>query len=332
MESARLSYKADVHGKPIYARVNWIKDSQQTPKPIGTLGNPTIGVQQLADMNTALIYHAGGLLVGSSEIVPKPQVNHLCSLGFAVVIPNYRLAPQVTAADAFTDCEEAYDWATKTLPNIITSDHGVELDTSKVVAMGHSAGGTLAIHLGSCKPLKAVTAFYPSLFTADPATSIHKPTKAPPFGMMPDFTPSKEDWAVITPAGVQLSEAPLAAPGTIPPPRNKWQMHILKHGQWLSTVQPDGKYDVLDPMTRLTAQWPPIMIVQGDADFLPGSSLELAQRAEKEMKAGGVCEVRLDVVPGEGHMFDMPPSVGTSDIGSKWEAVLRGLEWLRSHV
>lgn len=194
----------------------------------------------------------------------------------------------------------------------MNSEYGVEIDNSNIVAYGHSSGGTLALHMASCKPLKAVTAFYPSLFNADTSTSAHKPITAPPFGAMPDFYPSDDDWAEIKPNGKQVSEAGLAAPGTIPPPRNKWQMHIIKHGEWMSVVAPDGDFAAIDPMTRVSSSWPPIMIVQGEADNIGGSSVQLAQRAEKEMKAAGVKEVHLEVVKGETHMFDLAPTVGFS--------------------
>ena len=284
------------------------------------------------DSVAALIYHGGGLVVGSSEIIPNAQVSYLAEQGFAVVLPNYRLAPQVTAKDAFADSEEAYDWTINDLPGIMKSEHSVELDSGKVVAMGHSSGGTLALHMASCKPVKAVTAFYPSLFNSDTSTSAHKPTSAPPFGTMPDFHPTEEEWAEIKPSGKQLSEAGLATPGTIPSPRSKWQMHILKHGQWMSTVLPDGDFAAIDPMTRLTSHWPPTMIVQGEVDNIGGSGLDLAQRAETEMKAARVKEVELVVVQGETHMFDLPPMVGTTDLGPKWQAVVKGLDWLTSHV
>lgn len=271
-------------------------------------------------------------MVGSSEIVPKPQIEYLASKNFAVVVPNYRLAPQVTAKRAFADSEEAYEWATSKLPSILKSDHSIELDESKVVAYGHSSGGTLALHMASSKPMKAVTAFYPSLFSADPSSGLGKPCSVPPFGIMPDFEPSAEEWAEIKPEGKQVSEVPLALPGTVPRARNKWQMSVLKNGQWKGVVQPDGDLAATDPMTHLSEHWAPTMIVQGEVDNLPGSSLELAQRAEKEMKAAGVKEVQLEVVPGESHMFDLPPTVGTSDLGPKWQAVVKGLDWLVTHV
>ena len=265
-------------------------------------------------------------------MIPRSQVEWLSSQGFLVVIPNYRLAPQVTGKTSFADCEEAYDWVVGSLSRIKASTHIVELDTSRVVAMGHSSGGTIALHIASVRPVKAVTAFYPSLYISDTTSSAHQPTSAPPFGMFPDFKPSEEDWATIKPHGRQLSEVALAAPGTPPLPRNKWQFSILKNGDWISTLCPDGDYASLDPLTRINSEWPATMLVQGEIDNVPGSGLELAQRAQKELKAAGVKEAKLSIVPGEGHMFDMPPTVGTSDLGPKWQAVVEGLEFLKAHV
>jgi hypothetical protein len=109
-------------------------------------------------------------------------------------------------------------------------------------------------------------------------------------------------------------------------------MSVLKNGQWLSAIQPDGDAASLDPMTRVSLQWPPVMLVQGTLDNVPGSSLESAKRAESAMKASGLKEVELVEVAGESHMFDLPPTVGTTDIGEKWQAVVKGLDWLVDHV
>ena len=330
MESIRVPYKKDDYGNDLFARVSWSKENNG-PKPIGRHRIRTFSMQG-TDLALALVYHGGGLMVGSSEMIPKPQTEYLASKNFVVVIPNYRLAPQVTAEDAFGDCEEAYEWATAKLPDILKSEHAIQVDASKVAAYGHSSGGTIALHMASSKPLRAATAFYPSLFGADPSSALGKPTSAPPFGMMPDFEPTADDWADISPEGKQVSEAPLAFPGTVPRPRNKWQMSTLKNGKWNDVVLPDGDLAAIDPMTRISKDWAPTMIVQGELDNLPGSGLDLAQRAEKELKAAGVKGVQLEVVAGESHMFDLPPMVGTSDLGPKWQAVVKGLDWLVSHV
>lgn len=271
-------------------------------------------------------------MVGGASIIPSVQIEYLVNRNFVVVIPNYRLAPQVTGKEAFGDCEDAYEWATNSLPDILKNKHDLEVDAKRVTAYGHSAGGTLAMHLASTKPLKAITAFYPSLFISDPSSSIAQPTTAPPFGLMPDFQPTDQDWALIAPSSHQVSAVPFPTPGSPPPPRSKWQMSILKNGQWLPAVQPDGDYVSIDPMTRISPRWAPVMLVQGELDNVPGSSLELAKKAERELRDAGVKEVQLEIVPGEQHMFDLPPTVGRTDLCHRWEAVVKGLDWLCDHV
>ena len=332
MESVRLPYKNDIFGNAIYARVSWLKKGSQSPRPIGKttlLHWPSISfIKTLA----ALIYHAGGLVVGSSEIVPKTQIDYLCSKGFVVTMPNYRLLPQVTGKDAFEDCDESFNWTTSTLPRIMESEYDVEVDINKVVAMGHSSGGSMALYLGSCKPVRAVTAFCPFLFVADLSTNAHQPTNNPIFGDPSDYIPSEKDWAAIKPIGQQLSEAPFPSRDTQSVPRNKWLRHIFRTGQWALSAMPDGDLAAIDPMTMLSALWPPVMIVHGSEDNVPGRSLELVQRAEKEMKSAGIKEMHLEVVDGEGHVFDHLPGVGTNDLGQRWQAVVKGLDWLASHV
>lgn len=68
-------------------------------------------------------------------------------MGFgAIVSPNYRLSPTISAYDgAVTDSKDAYTWMQTKLPQQLASDCGVMLDPDRVVAVGHSAGGTLAL-------------------------------------------------------------------------------------------------------------------------------------------------------------------------------------------
>lgn len=274
-----------------------------------------------------MIFHMGDFMVGSAEAVPQAQIRYLTESGFVVVVPNYRLAPIVSAKQAFEDCEDAYEWAVGALPAAMQDRVGLTLDPTKVVAMGHSSGGTIALHLASCKPLHAVTAFYPSLYLSDMATSANQPGSPHSFDEMPDCPPQDEERSSIQPEGRQVSEEPLALSGTHPSARVKWQMHIIKSGKWMSTVQPDGDFSAIDPLTRLNVDWPPVMIVQGEKDERPGSSLELAQRAEREIRDAGV-EVALEFVAGEDRAFDL--ALGASEPGDlRWAAVVKGLEWLK---
>lgn len=163
-------------------------------------------------------------MVGSSDVVPQPQVDWLAKHGFLVVIPNYRLSPQVNGATSFADAVEAHDWAASRLGDIMKSEHGVSVDTDNIVVVGHSSGGTLALHLASCRPVKAVTSFYPSLYMADESTSAHKPYNDPPFDKIPNYTPTKEDWELIAPADRQVTESGLTIPNEPPSLRSKWQV------------------------------------------------------------------------------------------------------------
>jgi len=315
MESIRVPFKQDDFGNDIFARISWQRKTQPSEsKPI------------------ALIYHGGGLMIGSSDIIPQPQIDWLASHGFIVVIPNYRLAPQVNGATSLADSVEAYDWATSGLVDIMKSQHGVDISTASVAVMGHSSGGTIALHVGSCRPTKAVTAFYPSLYFSDESSDAHKPYNGPPFGDVPDYFPTEEDWASIAPATKQVSEMALPRPDTLPPPRCRWQVDVCTKGKWLSTLCPDGDYRSIDPLTRLNADWPPVMFITGEVDTIPGSTLDLVKRAEVDMRAAGVEELVVKAVPGVGHMFDLLKPLGAGDFGLEWQAVVDGLQFLESRV
>lgn len=74
------------------------------------------------------------------------------------------------------------------------------------------------------------------------------------------------------------------------------------------------------------------MFVHGETDTIPGSELDLLKRAEKDMRAAGVNELVVKVVPGVGHGFDMLKPLGTEDFGEEWQAVVEGLQFLKDHV
>ena len=228
------------------------------------------------------------------------------------------------------DCEDAYDWATSALSNILQSEHGLHLDSHRVVTFGHSSGATMAMLIGASRPVKAVTAFYPTLYASDMSGSAHQPCSVPPFNLMPEYEPSEQDWESITPAGTQISEAPLPVPGTIPPPRNRWQGSLLKKGQWLSTICPDQEFTVIDTLTKLHDNWPPVIVVQGVEDKIPGSGIDLARRACADMRTAGVKEVCIETVKGAPHMFDM--QLTNADVEPGWLSVVAGLDWLTRYA
>lgn len=79
-------------------------------------------------------------------------VEKLFELGFgAVVSPNYRLGPTISAQEGpVQDAKDSYLWSQKELPGILAEEANIQLDGSKIVAFGHSAGGTLALLMVGC--------------------------------------------------------------------------------------------------------------------------------------------------------------------------------------
>lgn len=153
--------------------------------------------------------------VGSNAIVPTSQISYLSTLGFVVVVPDYRLCPQVSASDgAYADTVSVFAWCRNHLPRLLEDEHHVLVDGARIAAMGHSVGGTLALWLGvQDDPPQAIASFYPSLYLSNTETTAHKPY--PGFSAMPDFQDTKEnhDALMNLPSGEQISAFPMAVPG-----------------------------------------------------------------------------------------------------------------------
>lgn len=98
----------------------------------------------------AFYAHGGTFTIDSKDALPGPQRQKLVELGFVVVSPNYRLGPIISASDGpVADVKDCYTWAKKELPTALQKETQVKLDPTRVVALGHSCGGTLALLLVS---------------------------------------------------------------------------------------------------------------------------------------------------------------------------------------
>jgi acetyl esterase/lipase len=80
-------------------------------------------------------------------MLSQDYIQELLDLGFgAVVSPNYRLAPTISAAEGpVQDAKDSYLWTQTQLPGLLAKDANIRLDGSRIVTLGHSAGGTLAL-------------------------------------------------------------------------------------------------------------------------------------------------------------------------------------------
>ncbi|KAI0835815.1 hypothetical protein F5Y06DRAFT_275458 [Hypoxylon sp. FL0890] len=115
----------------------------------------------------ALMVHGGGHVMLSRKDIRPKQTQILLNAGFLPISVDYRLCPEVNLLEGpMADVRDALNWARNTLPSIARKRSDVRIDGSRVVAVGWSTGGTLALSLGytapsaGLQPPQAILAFY----------------------------------------------------------------------------------------------------------------------------------------------------------------------------
>ena len=96
------------------------------------------------------------------------HIRTLIDRGYLPVSTDYRLVPETNLFEGpMTDCCDALQWATETLPTLSLAGPAVVPDPSKVLSIGWSSGGQLSMSLGytaperGIKPPDVVLAMYP---------------------------------------------------------------------------------------------------------------------------------------------------------------------------
>lgn len=117
--------------------------------------------EQARDPLPAILYfHGGGYVLGDAATYDTHSRALAYLLGAAVVFVDYRLAPEHPFPAAVEDAQAAIDWLAEAASNL-------GLDPAKVVVMGESAGGNLAVnaalHAGrtGALSLRGATLIYP---------------------------------------------------------------------------------------------------------------------------------------------------------------------------
>ncbi|RBA12902.1 hypothetical protein FPRO05_14043 [Fusarium proliferatum] len=254
----------------------------------------------------AILIYGGAFVAGTKATVSKARLDSLIDeFGFTVAVPDYRHCPSVSVYDGpVTDIHTAYKWVCNELPQLLLKDVGAKVDGSRVAVIGSSAGGNLALQLGSATPPpKVIVSYFPAIYLKDPFW--HTPMEA--MAQIPRFPEAflnkVYDEGVITSAPPSFKKDP-GSPKRIPDfskPRTAWLLSNLRDGTMFRNIVKDGDYDRVDPVQFFSSNFPPTCFIHGTEDkmALPRFSAE----ACRTLQSLGV-DARLIVAEGYGHDFE----------------------------
>lgn len=163
-------------------------------------------------------YHGGGLIMGDSlfeMFFPRWLLDLATTHNAIIVSPNYRLLPETTSPEIYTDIEDFWSWLhSATFSSLLSSTSGstsgsgpvpVEADLNRILLAGDSAGGLLSIYtaLAHPKEIRSATASYPWI---NPSSENFKGTrKNPPFGNSTPESVYLEYMAALQPGAIKSS-------------------------------------------------------------------------------------------------------------------------------
>jgi acetyl esterase/lipase len=237
-----------------------------------------------------LYIHGGALIFGSRGGINAEQLSRYIRAGFAVVSIDYRLAPETKLPEILEDVRDAHQWLRANGRKLL------HVDADRLAVVGHSAGGYLTLMTGILfKPRpKALVSYYGY---GDIAGEWY--SRPDPFYSSQPAVPEAEARAAVGTAPV--SEPPQSSR------RPRFYLYCRQHGLWPKEVtgrDPDAEPRAFDPwcsVRNVTRQYPPTMLLHGDADTdVPyRQSVMMAE----ELKRHGV-EHQLITIPGGPHGFD----------------------------
>ncbi|KAJ5181613.1 Acyl transferase/acyl hydrolase/lysophospholipase [Penicillium cf. viridicatum] len=307
----------------------------------------------------ALMIHGGGHIMLSRRDIRPKQTKMLLDAGFLPVSIDYRLCPEVSLLEGpMLDSLEALRWARHTLPKLNISRPDIQPDGNKVVAVGWSTGGHLAMTLAwtapqvGIAPPNAVLAFYCPLDYEDP------------FWSKPNF-PYGQDFSSVSTACALLEGMHTTPITAYNPPANEkvlggWMsptdarsriaLHMNLAGKTLPVLLGGGRYfkslgagigeeeipeimaeevQAISPLAQIRrgAYRSPTFIIHGTLDDL--IPVAQAKRTYDELVVQGV-QTELRVVENGLHLFDIYPRY--EEDRDACQAVLEGYDFLRRQV
>ena len=242
-----------------------------------------------------LFLHGGALIIGNRFNMPPDQVEYYVERGYAVVSIDHRLATQVTFEAVIEDIEDAYQWMVEKGPELF------QIDPQRVVTVGHSVGGYLALLFGfrvSPKP-KVVCSFHgygdPSGDWLSRPDTYYNSSKDPI---------SREE-AFKGMQGPVITGTPYDGP--LRDEREPFYFYCRQHGLWPKEVSGHCPHEEPEfwqpyiPLKNVTKDFPPTIFVHGEEDF--DVPIDQPHQMMAELDKHGVPNAIVPVA-GRGHAFD----------------------------
>ncbi|KAK4173355.1 putative polyketide synthase, partial [Triangularia setosa] len=299
----------------------------------------------------ALMIHGGGHIMLSRADIRPAQTELLLSKGFLPVSIDYRLCPETTLPEGpMEDTASALAWVRRTLPSLSLTRKDIRVDGEKVVAVGWSTGGFLAMSLSwnsaeyNIRPPEAILVFYsPSdyedIFWAQPNIPEGSESAFPITAGSDIMTFDQPTTAYNPPTSAKAVGGWMS----VLDPRSRLALYMNHQGKTLevllhgvSAINGDTKVSeqealAVSPLAQVQRKryrTPTFIIHPRQDDLIPWQQ---AQRMYRALKEQGIdTELRI-VEEGAKHLFD---------IGKGWErrypqgseAVREGFEFLEKHV
>jgi acetyl esterase/lipase len=228
--------------------------------------------------------HGGAFIWGSRARIREEQLARYIQEGFVVVAIDYRLAPETKLPAILDDLKDAYEWIRKSGPILF------QADPDRVIVVGHSAGGYLALMGGVVltPPPFALVSFYGyGDISGD-------------WCNQPDVNYSREPAVSESAAWGAISSAIITEASH----SKRWPFYLYcrQRGSWAREVlgeQADvGRFC---PVRHVTKAFPPTLLLHGDCDT--DVPYEQSVKMAEALRSQAVpCE--FITLTNHGHAFD----------------------------
>ncbi|KAJ4982694.1 hypothetical protein SVAN01_11810 [Stagonosporopsis vannaccii] len=281
-----------------------------------------------------IMIHGGAFMLGASTFNNADQIQDCVDRGWVVLAIEHRLCPGIDVLQGpMADVRDAVVWAQDggLASALKTNGINVPVDSKRVMVMGTSSGGHLALTTAWTTPTPplAILDFYGAKSFASPFWTTPLRSMPPHFHapLPPSTTAAVRAETTVFIGGTSLEGHAADPSHPNPALRQAFAMHTIATGAVLSAIWPCYPSDLhlIDPLLNVSSKWPPTAIVHGSHDTtIP---ISLSRELEGRLREEGV-ETGFFEVQGEGHTFAGKMAKGSQT----WESQRRGFEWLAQRL